>query len=73
MNIMANSNTNRKEQPTIKFGGNNIGNISLNKDNYTNKALKENKIFAVSILSVDTPKEVIGTLAPTPAQLRNFS
>lgn len=35
--------------------------ISLNKDNYTNKALKENKIFAVSILSVDTPKEVIGT------------
>lgn len=35
--------------------------ISVNKDNYTNKAIKENKIFAVSILSVDNPKEVIGT------------
>lgn len=35
--------------------------ISLNKDNYTNKALKENKIFAVSVLSTDTPKELIGT------------
>lgn len=35
--------------------------ISLNKDNYTNKALKQNKIFAVSILSTTTPKEVIGT------------
>lgn len=35
--------------------------ISLNKDNYTNKAIKENKKFAVSILSVNTPKEVIGT------------
>ena len=35
--------------------------ISLNKDNYTNQALKENKLFAVSILSTDTPKEVIAT------------
>ena len=35
--------------------------ISLNKDNYTNKAIKENKIFGVSILSNDTKKEIIGT------------
>ena len=35
--------------------------ISLNKDNYTNKALKDNKLFCASILSIDTPKEVIGT------------
>lgn len=35
--------------------------ISLNKDNYTNKAIKETKKFSVSILSIDTPKEVIGT------------
>lgn len=35
--------------------------ISLNKDNYTNKAIKENKTFAVSIISNDTPKEIIGT------------
>ena len=35
--------------------------ISLNKENYTNKAIKANKIFSISILSVDTPKEVIGT------------
>lgn len=35
--------------------------ISLNKENYTNRALKWNKTFAVSILSIDTPKEVIGT------------
>lgn len=35
--------------------------ISLNKDNYTNRALKWNKTFAISILSIDTPKEVIGT------------
>lgn len=34
--------------------------ISLNKDNYTNKACKDNKIFAISIISVDTSKEVIG-------------
>lgn len=34
--------------------------INLNKDNYTSKALKENKIFGVSILSIDTKKEVIG-------------
>ena len=35
--------------------------ISLNKDNYTNKAIKETKLFAVSILSIETPKEIIGT------------
>lgn len=35
--------------------------ISLNKENYTNTAIKENKIFGVSILSIDTPKEIIGT------------
>ncbi len=35
--------------------------ISLNKDNYTNQALKENKLFAISIISTETPKEVIGT------------
>lgn len=35
--------------------------ISLNKDNYTNIAIKENQVFAVSILSTDTPKELIGT------------
>lgn len=40
---------------------NTIISISLNKDNYTNTAIKENKLFSVSILSVETPKEVIGT------------
>lgn len=35
--------------------------ISLNKDNYTNKAIKEKKQFVVSILSIETPKEIIGT------------
>ena len=35
--------------------------ISLNKENYTNGAIKENKLFAISILSVDTPKELIAT------------
>lgn len=35
--------------------------ISINKDNNTNSALKWNHTFAVSILSVDTPKEVIAT------------
>ena len=35
--------------------------ISLNKDNYTNSAIKDNKIFAISILSIDTKKEIIGT------------
>lgn len=35
--------------------------ISLNKENYTNKAIKENKLFGVSILSLETPKEIIGT------------
>lgn len=34
--------------------------ISLNKDNYTNNAIKENKLFAVSILSINTNKEIIG-------------
>ena len=35
--------------------------ISLNKDNYTNSAIKENKLFSVSIISTDTKKEVITT------------
>ena len=35
--------------------------ISLNKDNYTNSAIKDNKIFSISILSIDTNKELIGT------------
>ena len=35
--------------------------ISLNKDNYTNKAILESKKFIVSILSVDTPPSLIGT------------
>lgn len=35
--------------------------ISLNKDNYTNKAIKDSKLFAISILSTDTKKEQIGT------------
>ena len=35
--------------------------ISLNKNNYTNQAIKDSKVFAASILSTDTPKEVIGT------------
>ena len=35
--------------------------ISLNKDNYTNKTIKDNKLFAISILSIDTKKELIGT------------
>ena len=35
--------------------------ISLNKNNYTNSATKINKLFAISILSVDTPKELIAT------------
>ena len=34
--------------------------ISLNKDNYTNNAIKENKLFGVSILSINTDKELIG-------------
>ena len=33
--------------------------ISLNKDNYTNKAIKESKLFAVSILSIDNKLELI--------------
>lgn len=35
--------------------------ISLNKDNYTNSAIKDNKLFSISILSIDTKKELIGT------------
>lgn len=34
--------------------------ISLNKDNYTNSAIKDNKLFSISILSIDTKKELIG-------------
>ena len=35
--------------------------ISLNKDNYTNSAIKDNKLFSISILSIDTKKELIST------------
>lgn len=34
--------------------------ISLNKDNYTNEIIKKSRRFAVSIISNDTSKEVIG-------------
>ena len=34
--------------------------ISVNKDNYTNEALRSNKRFSVSILSEKTNKEIIG-------------
>ena len=34
--------------------------ISLNKDNYTNKVIRKSKKFAVSVISNDTPKDVIG-------------
>lgn len=33
--------------------------VSLNKDNYTNEAIRNTKKFAVSILSIDTNKDVI--------------
>lgn len=35
--------------------------ISLNKNNYTNKIIKENKKFAVSIVSEKSPKSLIST------------
>ena len=34
--------------------------ISLNHDNYTNEVIKKNKGFAVSVISIDTNKELIG-------------
>lgn len=34
--------------------------VSINKENYTNKALRESKRFAVSILSEKTSKDTIG-------------
>ena len=34
--------------------------VSVNKNNYTNQAIKESKKFAVSILSEKTRPEVIG-------------
>ncbi len=34
--------------------------ISLNKNNYTSEVIKKSRKFAVSIISVDTKKEVIG-------------
>lgn len=33
--------------------------ISLNKDNYTNRALKWNRLFAISIISTETSKDLI--------------
>ena len=38
----------------------NIVSISLNKDNYTNKIIKENKRYCLSIISEQTNPEVIG-------------
>lgn len=34
--------------------------VSINKENYTNKAIKETKRFVINILSEETKKEVIG-------------
>ena len=34
--------------------------VSINKNNYTNEAIRKNKKFAISILSENTNKEVIG-------------
>ena len=36
-----------------------IVSISLNKDNYTNKVIRKSKRFSISIVSNDTPSEVI--------------
>ena len=38
----------------------NIVSISLNKDNYTNKVIKESKKYALSIISEKTNPEIIG-------------
>lgn len=35
--------------------------VSLNKNNYTNEAIKKTRKFAVNILSEDTKSEIIGT------------
>lgn len=35
--------------------------ISINKNNYTNKCIKENKAFSISILSVNSNPSIIGT------------
>ena len=35
--------------------------ISLNKNNYTNQAIKENRKFSVSIISNETKKDIIST------------
>ena len=34
--------------------------VSVNKKNFTNKAIRENKMFVVSILSEQTKSDVIG-------------
>ncbi len=47
--------------------------ISLNKENYTNLAIKESKKFIVSIISEKTPKEAIGTFGyHTSKELNKF-
>ena len=38
----------------------NVVSISLNKENYTNKAIKENKKYCISIISEKTSPELIG-------------
>jgi flavin reductase (DIM6/NTAB) family NADH-FMN oxidoreductase RutF len=61
---------------TTKYAGKNVGCIvntvmqitaenpkiavSINKENYTNKAIKETKRFIINILSEETKKELIG-------------
>ena len=44
-----------------QVSSNNLVTISLNKDNYTNKVIKENKKFIVSIISEKTNPNVIST------------
>lgn len=38
----------------------NLVSISLNKDNYTSKIIKDRKLFGISIISNDTSKDAIG-------------
>ena len=44
-----------------QVSSNNLVTISLNKDNYTNKVIKENKKFIVSIISEKTNPNIIST------------
>lgn len=44
----------------VQITSDGIISVSLNKENYTNEVLKRTKEFSVSIISEDSPKEVIG-------------